>query len=81
VPDKELAFRGQANRAGIAMEERQAQNFFEVANLMADSRRRQVEFFRSLGKVEMPGRSLEGFESMQGRQAAHIALVRERAGR
>src|SRR4029077_3817685 len=64
-----------------ALEEPAAETFLEMADLMADRRRRQVELGGRAGEAQMPRRRLEGAQRMQRRQTGHSASLADQRSR
>ena len=65
---------GQQQAAGFALEQRFAQVVFQQLDLFGHRRLRQVQFRSSMGKAQMPRRSLEGAHPGQGGQSdSHVA--------
>jgi hypothetical protein len=61
----------QRKTAGQPPEQRQAKLLFKTRNLLADRRRRHAEFARGCGKSAGAGGSLEGAQSIEGRQRGY----------
>ncbi len=64
---------GELEAAMAALEEAAAQALLEMADLMADRRRRQVELGGRPGEAQMPRRRLEGAQRMQRREGGHAS--------
>ncbi len=68
-----LAGRRQRDRAGVAVEQPLAEEGFEARDLVAQRRRRHVEFVGGARKAFVAGGGLEGAQSVQrGQEFGHL---------
>ena len=63
---------GELDRAGASVEQLEAQQVLQSADLVAERGRRDVQLLGGLGEAQMPSRGLEGPQRIQGRQGAHL---------
>jgi hypothetical protein len=57
----------------MALKQGSAKVLFQVADLVADGRRRQVQLLRGQGKTLQPGSRLEGAQTGQRRKISHAS--------
>ena len=59
-----LSGAGQDGAAGAALEQRHAEEFLELLDLVADGGRRHAELRRALGEAAVPAGGLEGLQGL-----------------
>ena len=67
---QQFALRRQIDGADAALEQVDAQEFLQAADLMAERAWRHAQLLGRLGHAQMPGGGFEGAEAVQGRKRA-----------